>query len=180
MVRPPLLGLRGANPLAVRRYAPTVDCVYDDSLGDGVMLVLGNPSGPRVRLWNRADPWAEGLVKVRAQLTLAGDNESLTATAHGITIGVAEEHLTSFMDHLAADFAGWKNTRTWENLAKDLRINAKHISGGYVDLTWTLSSRPYSWTSNWSASVTVRIEAGEQMRKLAAATHRFLDPTEQH
>lgn len=60
----------GVNALACRRYAPAVDCVYDDSLGEDAALTLGEPSGPQVRLWNRVNPWADGTVKICAQLAM--------------------------------------------------------------------------------------------------------------
>lgn len=89
---------------------------------------------------------------------------------------MGKEQLSTFLAHLAEAFTGWENVRTLENLSRDLRIDAEHFSGGYTDLTWTLSSRPSGWPSKWSASVTMRVEAGEQMRSLAAAMYRFLSP----
>ncbi|HEX6352844.1 DUF6228 family protein [Actinophytocola sp.] len=157
-----------------------MDCVFDDSLGEDAALAIGEPRGPQVRLWNRVDPWVDGSMEICVQLALADEAESLAATAHGITVGIADETLSSFFDRLAEDFAGWENVRTWETLSHDLRVDAAHVSGGYADLTWTLASRPDSWRSRqWSASVTVRLEAGEQMRRLAAAVHRFLHPPDQ-
>jgi len=155
---------------------PAVDCVFDDSLGEEVALAIGETRGPQVRLWNRVDPWADGSVEICVQLALTDEVESLTATTHGITIGIAEEPLSAFFDSLAEDFAGWESVRTWETLSHDLRIDATHVSGGYTDLTWTLASRPGCWRSQWSASATVRLEGGEQMRRLAAAIHRLLRP----
>jgi hypothetical protein len=157
-----------------------VDCVYDDSVGEDTALTLGDPSGPQVRLWNRVDPWSDGSVRICAQLVLPGADESLTATSHDITVGVAEEQLSTFLDGLAEAFTGWENVRTWKTLSQDLRIDAEYFSGGYTDLTWTLSSRPHGRRSKWSASVTMRIEAGQQMRRLTAAMYRFLNSAEQY
>jgi hypothetical protein len=152
--------------------------VYDDTVGEDVALAVGGPSGPQVRLWNRVDPWSDGSVRICAQVALAGGNESLAGTVHGITIGVGEEHLSTFLHHLAEDFTGWENVRTWETYDRDLRVDAEHSSGGCVDLTWTLGSRPNAWAPKWHASVTVRVEAGEQMSGLAAAMYRFLNAAE--
>jgi hypothetical protein len=66
--------------------------------------------------------------------------------------------------------------RSWRNLDRDVEVGARHVTGGYVDLQWTLRSRPYEWVRPWSASATIRVEAGEQMRRLTADMHRFLHP----
>jgi Family of unknown function (DUF6228) len=157
-----------------------VDCVYDAEAGEDTALSMGEPQGPWVRLWNRLDPWGDGSVEVCAELASGSDNESLTATAHGVRLGVMGETLSGFLGDLAEDFAGWAGVRGWKTLDGDLEVAAEHVSGGYVDLTWTLSASMYSRRPRWTASVVVRAEAGEQMRRLAASMYRLLNPAQRH
>ncbi|TDV38726.1 hypothetical protein CLV71_126115 [Actinophytocola oryzae] len=35
---------------------------------------------------------------------------------------MAGEHLSTFLDQLAADFAGWENVRTWQTWSRDLSV----------------------------------------------------------
>ncbi|MEU9143939.1 DUF6228 family protein [Streptomyces sp. NPDC048349] len=82
--------------------------------------------------------------------------------------------LAPFLDQLAADFAGWDGERCWETNDRDLVVSAVCRSGGYVGLTWTL--RPWrNAARGWNASVTTWLEAGEQMRSLAADIRHFID-----
>ncbi|MFJ9766371.1 DUF6228 family protein [Streptomyces erythrochromogenes] len=82
--------------------------------------------------------------------------------------------LARFLEQLAADFRGWDGERHWRSDDRDLGVSAAFGPGGYVDLTWTL--RPWRHDAGgWSASVTTRLEAGEQMASLAADVRHFLD-----
>ncbi|MFF4361298.1 DUF6228 family protein [Streptomyces sp. NPDC001604] len=69
---------------------------------------------------------------------------------------------------------GWDGVRTWQTLDRDLAVSAVFRSGGHVGLTWTL--RPWhSFPGSWSASVTIWLEAGEQLAAAASDTRHFLE-----
>jgi hypothetical protein len=152
--------------------------VYDlGADGDGA-VVLGEPGGARVRMWNRVAS-DDGVIQACAEITTSTETESLSAAVHGVTLVVAGEDLTPFLTELVERFAGWDGVRTWRNLDGDIEVGARHVTGGYVDLQWTLRSRSYEWVRPWSASATVRVESGEQMRRLTADMYRFLRPSDQ-
>ncbi len=82
--------------------------------------------------------------------------------------------LAPFLEKLAGDFTGWDGEQCWETNDHDLAVSAVFRPGGYVDLTWTL--RPWRKAAGgWSASVTTRLEAGEQMASFAAEIRHFLE-----
>jgi uncharacterized protein DUF6228 len=141
----------------------------DESLG----VSLGTPGrGTWVRLWNRADPWDDGSIRACAQIGAPG----LLATVHGVTLAVmGGNDLAPFLDGLAGDFSGWDGTRAWTSMDGDLRIDAAFRSRGYVGLTWAITPWRHE-DGNWTASATVALEAGEQLRRLAAEIHQFLQP----
>ncbi|MFI7672273.1 DUF6228 family protein [Actinophytocola sp. NPDC049390] len=150
-----------------------VECGCDAASDADGVLVLGDADGSRVRLWHRVAS-DDGVIDACVEIAHTTDTASLRSATHRVTLAVVAEELTPFLNGLAADFAGWAGERTWQNLDGDLEVGARHVTGGYADLRWTLCSRPYGWVRPWSASVTVRVEAGEQMRGLAADMHRFL------
>ncbi len=150
-----------------------MECAYDP--GTDAAVTLHEPNGAQVRLWNRVAS-DDGVIDVCVEIVTSAETNSLKATAHGVTLAVMGEDLTPFLHELAETFTGWEGTRTWRNLDRDIEIGATYASRGYVDLTWTLRSRPYAWGPNWTASVTIRVEAGEQLRTLTADMYRFLHP----
>lgn len=94
----------------------------------------------------------------------------LTARVHGVELWVWDpEPLSTFLDRLAADFRGWEGERAWTSNHLDVR--ATFHSRGRVSLTWTLRFR---LTGGWKASLTTWLEAGEQMKTLAADVREFL------
>jgi Family of unknown function (DUF6228) len=94
---------------------------------------------------------------------------------HGVTLLGTTGSFTDYFDELAEGFAGWDGVRTWEAADSDLRVDAAHTSGGYVNLTWTIApwrGRPRAWSMSMSSTV----QAGEDMRQLAAAIYRLVRP----
>lgn len=150
--------------------------MYDADVAGDNAVTLGEPrGGPRIRLWNRIVP-EENVIKVCAEIAVASATDNLVAAVHGVQLAVMGEDLTPFLDALAEGYAGWEGVRTWRSLYREVEIGAVSISGGHVELTWTL--RP-DWNvagDMWKASVTVSVEAGEQMRAVAADVYRFLHP----
>ena len=151
-------------------------CVYDEGV-DGVNAVtLKEPGdGPRIRLWNRTVP-EDDVIEMCAEIATADSTDNLVATIHGVTLAVMGEGLTPFLDALVDAFAGWEGARTWRSMYGEVEIGAVFASGGHVELTCTLRPGWYSTAGMWTASVTVTMEAGEQMRAVAADVHRFLHP----
>lgn len=79
--------------------------------------------------------------------------------------------LPDFIARLADDYRGWTDERTWQT--NHLSISAGFHSGGHVALTWHLR-RWLTRADTWQVSITTWLEAGEQMRGLAADLRDFL------
>ncbi len=151
-----------------------MDCVYDaDVDGDNAVTLEEPRGGPRIRLWNRTE-LEDNVIQVCAEIAVSGATDNLVATAHGVTLAFMGEELTPFFEALAEGFTGWEGVRTWRSLDREVEIGAVFGSGGHVELTCTLRPGSYSLDDLWMASVTVSVEAGEQMRVLAADVRRFL------
>lgn len=105
---------------------------------------------------------AEDAYIAKYQVTIRADgltaNQVVTDSAGGNT-------LPRFLEGLAADFRGWDGGRTWRALEDQLVVVAKWQSLGHVELRFEL--RPNTFAP-WSATATVMLEAGEQMRRAAA------------
>ncbi|MFE4455973.1 DUF6228 family protein [Nocardia tengchongensis] len=133
----------------------------------------------RAALWHRTTPYSDGTPHdeafVAACAELSGDG--MTATIHGIMLDtVGGRSLPHFLDTLVADFAGWDGIRTWESLNHELRIDAEHLRLGHVQLDWSLTQGPVVDQNAWTATTTMVLEAGEQLRQFAAAVRKFLRP----
>jgi hypothetical protein len=150
-----------------------VDCEYDPDI-DGEKALLVGPPHAGVVLWNRATPHDE-VIQVCVRITSNSATGTMTAAVHGVELALAGEGLSTFLAELAENFVGWEGVRTWHSLHHDVEINARHSSVGHVHLSWALRSRDIL-DDPWSASLTVDLEAGEEMRRLAADAHRVLAP----
>ncbi|GLZ32516.1 hypothetical protein Lesp02_47040 [Lentzea sp. NBRC 105346] len=95
----------------------------------------------------------------------------LASMGHVVDLG----DLSGFLSGLAEDFTGWDDTRTWHAAYRDVQLDAVFRSLGHVDLTWTMRSAEWS-DCRWSASVTVTLDAGEDMRTLASDVRHVLHP----
>ncbi|MEU2929752.1 DUF6228 family protein [Streptomyces sp. NPDC007251] len=97
----------------------------------------------------------------------------LTARVDEVMAWSPGRGLAAFLDELAAGYRGWDGERDWQTDDGDLVLSAVFRAGGHVGLTWSL--RPWQKAAGgWSASVTTRVEAGEQMALLASEVRRFL------
>lgn len=82
--------------------------------------------------------------------------------------------LPAFLQALAEDWRGWPDVRRWRSMDAKMTIEAQYGGTGHVRLSATLrdgSSSPDAW----SACVSVTVEAGEQLRQLAAAVTALFD-----
>lgn len=147
-------------------------CEWDAELmGDQAVALSSAESDAWVRLWNRVDPWDDGSI----QICVGIGTEDMQATAHGVTLAIRGDTLSPFFDQLVEHFTGWEGTLRWQSLEPGLEIEAVFRSGGQVDLTWTVG--PWRQPpATWRASVLVTVEAGEQLRRLAADLSWLLRP----
>ena len=80
--------------------------------------------------------------------------------------------LRAFMAGLALEWKGLPEQRTWESIEHDLTIHARPDSSGHVILTFTL--RENYLADAWSATVTLKVEPGEEMAKAAGTIGKLL------
>jgi hypothetical protein len=78
----------------------------------------------------------------------------------------------AFFEHLASGWRGWEGELVWTALEDDMAIAATHDGLGHVQLRTTLRTRDR--LAPWSASATLVIDAGEDMRSLARRAADFL------
>ncbi len=82
--------------------------------------------------------------------------------------------LTSWTTDLAQSYQGWEGVRSWRSLEHDLRIDASHDGRGHVSLRFVVRGPRGYEPDAWEASVCVNLDAGEDMRRLAAEIAAFL------
>lgn len=132
-------------------------------------LVVRPGPGGRWVLHPPRDPHGDGyVVAVRVEL----DDDGLRADREVAFFARGEPDLAAFVDGLAAAWAGWPGERRWSSADGDLLVDAVHDGRGHVTLGATL--RGPGPVGAWSARVAVEVEAGEQMRRLAADLHALL------
>jgi hypothetical protein len=78
-----------------------------------------------------------------------------------------EVDLLAFLQGLANDWRGWPDVRQWRSKDATMRIDARHDGTGRVCLAATLRDGAPACDA-WSATVTVSVEAGEQLAQLVA------------
>lgn len=153
------------GPNTARAYPAAVEVEGENS----VIIRCGHNSGISVRLSNKhpmdGDP--DG-----AHYDIELQAPGLHATVERV-VAWKHDDVDSFLDAVAASFRGWTDTRTWQSNDRDLRVEAEFTSGGHIHLTWRISPWRQA-TGRWDASVTVHLEAGEQMTAVAADIRHFL------
>lgn len=130
-------------------------------LDDGVEIT-GEPGRGSVRLRCPHRPWDDVVLDFRCEVADSGVNAATwvrTLDGDGVVAWVAS---------LAESFSGWDGTRTWESLDHDLRIDATHDGRGHVSLRFVIRGPRGYEPGAWEASVVVTLDAGEDMRRLAA------------
>jgi len=155
-----------------------MDCVYDQNDNHDAAVTIGSSASSWVRLWNRLDPWGDGSIDVCVQVAVETATEHLRAEAHGVTLGVmGGEDLSPFLAGLVENFQGWKGVQSWRSFNADFGIDAVHL-GSHVEMTWTVSTWRHV-PSTWTASVTLPLQAGEELRAVATEVRWFLRPEQQ-
>ncbi|WP_133851593.1 DUF6228 family protein [Labedaea rhizosphaerae] len=109
-----------------------------------------------------ADPFRDFLV--------IAHNQSVRVQLSVRTMG--GDGLVAFLTELAEDFRGWNDARTWRSMERELTLSAEHL-GSRVQLTWGLHDRIVD--DQWHFTAITEHAPGEDMRKLAADVHRFLE-----
>jgi len=105
------------------------------------------------------------IVEIRAG-GLSCDGSALTLRGDG---------LESFLAELAADWRGWKGTRTWDAIEGEMTIEATH-RGNRVELLFILR-RDYE-PDAWEVRLPLLIAPGESLSQIAKAGHHlFSDAT---
>ena len=82
--------------------------------------------------------------------------------------------LTSWATELAQSYCGWEGVRSWKSLEHDLGIDASRDGRGHVSLRFVVRGPRGYEPDAWEASVCVNLDAGEDMRRLAAEIAAFL------
>lgn len=138
------------------------------ALDDGIEIVA-DADGARVRLLAPQRPFADEFLDFRVELRDLGLN-----AATGVrTIG--GDGLVSWTRMLADSFAGWDGEQSWESLERDARIHARHDGRGHVTLRFVIRGPRVYDEAAWEASVSVNLDAGEDMSGLAREIEAFVE-----
>jgi hypothetical protein len=130
-------------------------------LDDG-FEITAEPGRGCVRLRSPDRPWHDDVLDFQCELADAGIN---AATWIGTLDG---DGIVSWTADLAESFHGWEGVRSWESLEHTLHIAATHDGRGHVSLRFTIRGPRCCAPDAWEASVTVTLDAGEDMRGLVA------------
>jgi hypothetical protein len=132
-----------------------------EHLDDGVEITA-EPGRGYVRLRSAERPWDDAVLDFHCELADVGVSAAIwVRTLDG-------DGIVSWAAALAESYAGWDAVRTWESLEHDLRIDAVHDGWGHVRLRFVIRGPRAYEPDAWEASVAVTVDAGEDMRRLAA------------
>jgi hypothetical protein len=136
-------------------------------LGDGIEITA-EPGRGCVRLRATERPWSDEVLDFLCEISDVG----VSATRAIRTLD--GDALTSWAAELAESYPGWDGVRSWKSLEHDLRIDATHDRRGHVSLRFVIRGPRGYEPDAWEASVCVNLDAGEDMRHLAAELATFL------
>jgi hypothetical protein len=83
------------------------------------------------------------------------------------------DSLGAFLMDLAESWRGWEGERTWRSLESHLAVSATTDGQGHNAITFTLRNSP---TWSWTASLTILVDAGEEMTRVASDARALLAP----
>ncbi|WP_265522857.1 DUF6228 family protein [Oerskovia flava] len=75
--------------------------------------------------------------------------------------------IAAFFVDLESDWRGWDGDRTWESLEGDMSLSGRH-TGSRVRLEVTLRSGLSQSAAEWSATLVLTLDAGEELSRAAA------------
>ncbi len=135
----------------------------------GNQVTLGHPAQrvvlDRFTAPSRADPYAGGTFVV----TLSATGLSVVRTV----FVYRHSALGAYFSELADEWRGWLGTKVWESPENDLTINATSDAGRHARLRFVVRNGPlYDWT----ASVDVEVDAGEEMAGIARDVELLMMP----
>lgn len=137
------------------------------SLDDG-MEITAEGGTARVCLLAAQRPFSDEFLDFRLELHDVG-----LAAATGVRT-IEGDGLAVWVHALAQSYAGWDGERIWESLERDARISARHDGRGHVTLRFVVRGGVRGCEPDaWEASVSVYLDAGEDMRRLADAIEAF-------
>jgi hypothetical protein len=136
-------------------------------LEDGIEITA-EPGGGCVLLRAAERPWNDEVLDFLCEISDVG----VSATRAIRTLD--GDSLTSWAAELAESYSGWDGVRSWKSLEQDLRIDAIHDRLGHVSLRFVVRGPRGYERDAWEASVCVNLDAGEDMRRLAAEIAAFL------
>ncbi|GAB3155120.1 hypothetical protein GCM10027290_50840 [Micromonospora sonneratiae] len=141
-------------------------------------FVLAPPSGPRWVIHPLEDLYGDGYVYAAATELHDDDMKASTvAKFEGLFVGQHHVNMAKFVEALAAGWSGWDGVRRWWSLEEELELDARHDGRGYVSLGVTLRASGLDLDdTRWSARTVFKLEAGEEMTRLAADLTYFLRP----
>ncbi|MET0416687.1 MAG: DUF6228 family protein [Actinoplanes sp.] len=137
------------------------------TLDDGIELVADDGQA-RVRLLAPQRPFADDFVDFRVELQDSGLN-----AATGVRT-IEGDGLPSWTKALADSYAGWDGEQSWESLERDARIYARHDGRGHVTLRFAIRGPRAYDEASWEASVSVNLDAGEDMAGFAREIQAFV------
>jgi hypothetical protein len=144
-------------------------------MADTLTLTYPPHSGSWV-LHPPSDPYGDGYVLLMP-VELHDDGLGARHTIDLDWPNAGPPDLASYFKDLADHWRGWHGDRTWRSLDGSMVIKAAHDGQGLVTLAGTLTHGVVVPT-RWMARVCFTIEAGEQMRSLAADVEaHFTDVT---
>jgi hypothetical protein len=117
-------------------------------------------------------------IELTAPVRSKGSLCEFTATirAEGLSASKAvyvleADGLASLFEEMASEWRGWKGAKEWGAVEGDFTLSGTHDGVG------TLTIRASLWhyvSLEWSASVEIEIDAGEQLVQTASAVRRFV------
>jgi hypothetical protein len=137
------------------------------TLDDGIELVADGGRA-RVRLLTPERPFTDEFVDFRVELQDSGLNAGTGVRT------IEGDGLPSWVGRLADSYAGWDGEQSWESLERDARIHARHDGRGHVTLRFVIRGPIAYDDTAWEASVTVSLDAGEDMRGFAQELEAFI------
>lgn len=82
------------------------------------------------------------------------------------------ESLAEYFENLAVNWRGWNNTKTWQSIEGDLRIDATYEQLGHCLLTFDVNGPNQSWRTTLNGFI---IAAGEDMNTAAQSVRAWID-----
>ena len=137
-----------------------------------VPVRIGRRDAECLVLLRNAEPFRDGYDFVDFVAEVHGPGLDAVASVRSAE---GPQGLAAFMRSLVVDWRGWEGVRRWEAIEHQLVIDAEHDPLGHVDLRLTVRA---NWKLDaWEATVGVRLEAGEELSRLADEVNALLAVT---